>query len=80
MTYQQALDFLYGSLPMYQNIGGKAFNKDLTRTIRLCEALGNPQHDFPSVHIAGTNGKGSSAHAIAAIAQSAGYKTMGGVL
>ncbi|MGB5926690.1 MAG: Mur ligase family protein, partial [Cyclobacteriaceae bacterium] len=75
MTYQEALDFLYGQLPMFQRVGGQAFKKDLSNTIRLCEALGNPQHAFPTVHIAGTNGKGSTAHSLAAILQSAGYKT-----
>lgn len=75
MTYQQALDYLYSSLPMYQHIGDKAFNKDLRNTLALCAALNNPHQKFKSVHIAGTNGKGTSAHTIAAILQSAGYKT-----
>ena len=75
MNYQQTLDYLYGMLPMYQRIGQAAFKKDLSNTIRLCQALGNPQHKFKSVHIAGTNGKGSSAHGIAAVLQAAGYKT-----
>ena len=75
MTYQQALDYLYSSLPMFQRIGDKAFNKDLTNTLTLCKALGNPHEQFKSVHIAGTNGKGTSAHTIAAILQQAGYTT-----
>ena len=75
MNYQQTLDYLYGMLPMYQRIGQAAFKKDLSNTIRLCQALDNPQHKFRSIHIAGTNGKGSSAHAIAAVLQAAGYKT-----
>lgn len=75
MNYEQTLEYLYGMLPMYQRIGAAAFKKDLSNTIRLCKALGNPQQRFPSVHIAGTNGKGSSAHAIGAVLQASGYKT-----
>ncbi len=60
---------------MFQRIGDKAFKKNLTNTLALCEALGKPHLKFKSVHIAGTNGKGTSAHTIAAILQSAGYKT-----
>ncbi len=74
-TYQQTIDYLYDKLPMFQRIGEKAYKKDLHNTLALCEFLGNPQHKFKSVHIAGTNGKGSSSHLIAAILQSAGYKT-----
>jgi dihydrofolate synthase/folylpolyglutamate synthase len=75
MNYKQTLEFLFNSLPMYQRVGAMAFKKDLTNTLRLCEALGNPQDKFKSVHVAGTNGKGSSSHSIAAVLQSAGYKT-----
>ena len=75
MTYQEAIQYLYESLPMFQRIGQAAFKKDLTNTLAFCEHLGNPQNTFPSVHIAGTNGKGSSAHCIAAVLQAAGYKT-----
>src|SRR6266850_1657521 len=60
---------------MYQRIGAVAYREDLTNTIALCNALGNPQTKFKSVHVAGTNGKGSSSHMIAAVLQSAGYKT-----
>src|SRR5690242_7378483 len=60
---------------MYQRIGAVAYKADLQNTIALCNALGNPQDKFKSVHVAGTNGKGSSSHMIAAILQSAGYKT-----
>lgn len=74
MNYQQALHYLYDSLPMFQRIGQAAYKKDLSNTLALCDHLGNPQHTFPSVHIAGTNGKGSSAHCIAAVLQAAGYK------
>lgn len=75
MTYQATLDYLYSSLPMFQRVGKSAIKKDLGNTLALCSTLGNPQHLFKSVHIAGTNGKGTSAHSIAAILQTAGYKT-----
>ena len=75
MTYSEAVTFLYQQLPAYQRIGKAAFKADLTNIRRLVEHLGNPHDRFPSVHIAGTNGKGSSAHALAAILQSAGYRT-----
>ena len=75
MTYQQTVDYLFSRLPMYSRIGADAFKKDLTNTIRLCDALGNPQTQFKSIHIAGTNGKGSTSHMLAAILQTAGYRT-----
>ncbi|MFY0591989.1 bifunctional folylpolyglutamate synthase/dihydrofolate synthase [Roseivirga sp.] len=74
MNYQEALDFLFNALPMYQRDGKKAFKKDLSNTLDLCKALGNPYKNFKSVHVAGTNGKGSSAHMLAAVLQQAGYK------
>lgn len=75
MTYAETIHYLFQKLPMFSRIGAAAFRKDLTNTLRLCEALGNPQHKFKSIHIAGTNGKGSTSHMLAAILQSAGYKT-----
>ncbi len=60
---------------MFSRLGASAFKKDLTNTIRLCDALDNPQHQFKTIHIAGTNGKGSTSHMLAAILQTAGYKT-----
>ncbi len=60
---------------MFQRVGAAAYKADLTNTILLCNAIGNPQHKFRSIHVAGTNGKGSSSHMLAAILQSAGYKT-----
>ncbi len=75
MTYSEAVTFLYQQLPTYQRIGKSAFKADLINTRRLVEHLGNPNDRFPSVHIAGTNGKGSSAHCLAAVLQSAGYRT-----
>lgn len=74
-SYQQTLDFLFTQLPMYQRQGASAYKKDLSNTIALCEALGNPQYGFKSVHLAGTNGKGTTAHTIASILQEAGFKT-----
>lgn len=75
MTYQETLDYLYSSLPMFQRVGKAAIKKDLTNTLALCQLLDNPHQKFKSVHIAGTNGKGTSAHSLAAILQAAGYKT-----
>jgi dihydrofolate synthase/folylpolyglutamate synthase len=75
MNYQETLDYLYQRLPMFTRVGASAFKKDLHNTIELCEQLGNPQHKFKSIHIAGTNGKGSTSHMLAAIFQQAGYKT-----
>jgi dihydrofolate synthase/folylpolyglutamate synthase len=74
-TYQQTLDYLFSRLPMFSRIGKAALKPDLTNTLKLCAALGDPQHKFKSVHIAGTNGKGSTSHSLAAIFQHAGYKT-----
>ncbi|MCC5930013.1 MAG: bifunctional folylpolyglutamate synthase/dihydrofolate synthase [Cyclobacteriaceae bacterium] len=75
MNFQEALDYLYSRLPMYQRIGASAFKKNLDNTLALCEHLSNPQHNFKSIHIAGTNGKGSSAHMLASVLQQAGYDT-----
>lgn len=74
-NYQQAVDYLYQNLPMFQRVGAPAIKKGLTNTIELCNALGNPQEKFKSIHVAGTNGKGSTSHMIAAVLQSEGYKT-----
>ena len=75
MTYQETLDFLFEQLPMYQRIGRKAFKKDLSNTIELSRLLDDPQEKYPSIHIAGTNGKGTVAHALSSILQEAGYST-----
>jgi len=75
MNYAETLDYLFTKLPMFSRLGAAAYKKDLTNTIQLCEALGNPQHQFKSIHIAGTNGKGSTSHMLAAILQTGGYKT-----
>jgi len=75
MTYLETLNYLFAQLPMFQRIGPAAFKKDLTNTLALAEHLGNPQHKFPCIHVAGTNGKGSVSHMLAAICQAAGLKT-----
>lgn len=75
MTYSEAVAFLYERLPMFQRIGAAAFKKDLSNIRALCSYLGHPERAFKSIHIAGTNGKGSTAHTLSAVLQSAGYKT-----
>lgn len=75
MTYGETIDYLYKKLPLFSRLGAAAIKADLTNTLRLCEALGNPQNRFKSIHIAGTNGKGSVSHMLAAVLQTAGYKT-----
>jgi len=74
-TYSQTLDYLFSALPMFSKLGVSAYKKDLTNTLLLCEFLGNPQLQFKTIHVAGTNGKGSTSHMLAAIFQAAGYKT-----
>jgi len=73
--YQSTLDYLYSRLPMFTRIGAAAYKADLNNTIALCGALGNPQNSFKTIHIAGTNGKGSVSHFMSSILQEAGYKT-----
>lgn len=75
MNYQQAIDFLYSQLPMFSRMGSAAYRKDLTNTIALCEKLGDPHTKFKSIHIGGTNGKGSVSHMLAAVFQQSGYTT-----
>ena len=67
--------FLFSQLPMFQRIGAAAYKADLNNTISLCKILDNPEQKFPSIHIAGTNGKGSVSHMIASVLQTAGFKT-----
>lgn len=74
MQYSEALDYLYSRLPVFHRIGPKALKPGLGNTLKLCEALGNPQHQFRSVHVAGTNGKGSTSHMLASVYQAAGYR------
>lgn len=75
MNYNETLEYLYNKLPMFSKIGSDAYKKDLTNTRILCERLDDPHKKFKSVHIGGTNGKGSTSHMLAAILQTAGYKT-----
>ena len=75
MNYQETLDYMYEKLPMFTRIGAAAYKADLNNTIALCSKLDNPQLKFKSIHIAGTNGKGSCSHMLASIFQAAGYKT-----
>lgn len=75
MDYNQTLNYLYSQLPMFTRDGASAYKADLTNTIELCQRLGDPQQYFKSVHVAGTNGKGSTSHMLAAVLQTAGYKT-----
>ena len=75
MTYRQTIEYLYAQLPMFSRIGASAYKANLDNTITLCDAIKNPQTKFKSIHIAGTNGKGSTSHMLAAILQKAGYKT-----
>ena len=74
LSYQETLKFLYENLPMFQRQGAPAMKKNLDNIKALCDNLGNPQNDFPSIHIAGTNGKGSTAHMLSAILQSQGFR------
>src|SRR5690606_31221133 len=75
MNYAETLNYLYRHLPMFTRIGAPALKKDLWNTLELCRRLGNPHQKFKSVHVGGTNGKGSTSHMLAAILQKAGYKT-----
>ncbi len=75
MTYAETLDYLFARLPMYQRVGAVAYTRSLANIEALCRELGHPERSFRSVHVAGTNGKGSSSHALAAVLQAAGYRT-----
>jgi len=75
MNYNQTLEFLFSSLPAFENTGASAYKPGLERITAFCRHLGNPQRNFFTIHVAGTNGKGSVAHIIAAVLQQAGYRT-----
>lgn len=75
MNYQQTLDYLYGSLPMFQQTGSQAYKEGLENTCTLDNYFRHPHRNYKTIHVAGTNGKGSCSHTLAAILQSAGYKT-----
>lgn len=74
MNYLDTVNWMFSQLPMYQNKGKAAFKKDLTNTYALSNHLNNPEKKFKSIHVAGTNGKGSTSHMIASVLQQAGYK------
>ncbi|MCH7409829.1 bifunctional folylpolyglutamate synthase/dihydrofolate synthase [Belliella sp. DSM 111904] len=74
MNYTQTLDYLFNALPMFQRVGATAFKKDLSNTLALCKHLGEPHQKFKTIHVAGTNGKGSSSHALCSVLMQAGYK------
>jgi dihydrofolate synthase/folylpolyglutamate synthase len=74
MTYQQTLDYLFDRLPMYQRLGAAAYKADIGNIITASQHLDNPHKKFKSIHVAGTNGKGSTSHLLASILQEAGYK------
>ena len=75
MNYKDTLKYLFSQLPMYQRTGAAAYKKDIGNIIEACNFLDNPHEKFKSIHIAGTNGKGSTAHLISSILQEAGFKT-----
>jgi len=74
MTYLDTINWMFSQLPMYQHQGKSAYKKDLSNTIRFATHLKNPEIKFKSVHVAGTNGKGSTSHMLASVLQEAGYK------
>ncbi len=75
MTYKQTLEYLYAKLPMFTRVGASAFKNDLHNIVAMCDRLNNPQNKFKTIHIGGTNGKGSTSHMLASVLQKAGYKT-----
>lgn len=75
MNYEQTTTWLFEQVPMFQNLGAGAYKPGLATTLRLAEAWGNPHTRFKSIHVGGTNGKGSTAHTLAAVLQAAGYRT-----
>jgi dihydrofolate synthase/folylpolyglutamate synthase len=74
MNYKETLDWMFNQLPMYQIQGATAYRKDITNTVLLSEHIGNPEKDLKCIHVAGTNGKGSTSHLLASVFQEAGYK------
>src|ERR1700744_35234 len=75
MDYKNTIQYLYEQLPLFTRVGQSAYKADLSNTLELCKRLDDPQNKFTSVHVAGTNGKGSTSHMLAAVLQTAGYKT-----
>ncbi|KJJ37771.1 bifunctional folylpolyglutamate synthase/dihydrofolate synthase [Aequorivita vladivostokensis] len=75
MNYSETIAWLFAQLPMYQRVGQSAYKADLAATLNLAKYLKNPEKSFKSIHVAGTNGKGSTSHMLASVFQEAGYKT-----
>ena len=75
MTYKETLEYLFSRLPLFSHIGQAAYKTDITNTVLLCAAIGDPQNKIKTIHVAGTNGKGSTSHMLAAIFQQSGFKT-----
>ena len=74
MNYLETTQWLFSQLPLYQNVGKSAYKADLSQTLKLAKHLNHPEHKFKSIHVGGTNGKGSTAHMLASVLQEAGYK------
>jgi dihydrofolate synthase/folylpolyglutamate synthase len=74
MNYKETLDWMFNKLPMYQTLGATAYREDITNTVLLAKHLGNPERHLKCIHVAGTNGKGSTSHLLATVLQEAGYK------
>ena len=74
-SFSEARQYLFDCLPVFQHVGASAYNPDLSKTQRMLDAVGNPHAGLKCIHVAGTNGKGSCSHMLAAILQSAGYRT-----
>ena len=74
MNYKETLDWMFNKLPLYQIQGATAYRKDITNTVLLAKHLGNPEQYLKCIHVAGTNGKGSTSHLLASVLQEAGYK------
>ena len=74
MTYQETTEWMFNQLPMFQNQGATAYKNDLTNTLLLMNVLHHPENKFKSIHVAGTNGKGSTSSMLASILHEAGYK------
>ena len=75
MNYAQTIDFLFTAMPSFQRVGGDAYKPGLERIAAFCQHIGNPQRNFYTIHVAGTNGKGSVSHMLASILREAGYRT-----
>ncbi len=74
MNYLKTVNWLFNQLPIYQSQGKSAYKKDLSNTLLLADYLKNPENNFKSIHVGGTNGKGSTSHMLASVLQEAGYK------